>query len=336
MVRDFPEDEGHGVKKHEGENPGESATGDPLQLLAQDAARRAAITEQENEGGHEKVHRRAGVIRLVEPDAGLQRRNKIEKTHGDVDVYEKNQGGNAVDEGQLGRQAAAPLGKNEREMHQQRRLKKHGDDVGPVNGPVERIQFAGVVKGVENEGDQAENIKVDGARRGPAAHKNEQADKEINEPEDAQIVFNGGRLFGRDGDQLDVEYFSGALDLVARLEILAQLPERPGDLRRAVDFGGIDGADDVTALDAGLGRWGIRSDVPGFDARRGVDPGDAVVRSGELQALLEVQAGKNDGGESKNRQQYRAEPHSQAIVHSNESSSDTRTPRRESTLDSRE
>src|SRR5258707_15068414 len=55
------------------------------------------------------------------------------------------------------------------------------------------------MEGVENEGNQAENVKMNGSRRVPPSYENEYSDKKINQANDAQIIFRGDRLFGGGG-----------------------------------------------------------------------------------------------------------------------------------------
>ena len=70
-------------------------------------------------------------------------------------------------------------------MEKERRLQRLGQHVDPENGPVERVELAGVFQRVERERNQAEEIEVSGARRGPAAEENVDADGQIDQADDA-------------------------------------------------------------------------------------------------------------------------------------------------------
>ena len=48
-------------------------------------------------------------------------------------------------------------GEADGEVQEERRLERGGDDVAPVDDPVEGVELAGVLEGVEDEGDQAED-----------------------------------------------------------------------------------------------------------------------------------------------------------------------------------
>src|SRR5579864_7555574 len=86
-------------------------------------------------------------------------------------------------------------------MYQKSRLEKQSDNVAPVDHPIEGIQFAAVVKAVKNERNQAEDIKVNCARRIPAASENKQADEQIQECRKSEIILDRRRVFLRGGYQ---------------------------------------------------------------------------------------------------------------------------------------
>ena len=71
-------------------------------------------------------------------------------------------------------------------MQEQRRLQQPGHCVRPVDDPVEVIQLPGVVKGVEDERHQAENIKVCALGGRPAPQQDVDAYAQVDEGNQAQ------------------------------------------------------------------------------------------------------------------------------------------------------
>src|SRR5579862_917968 len=106
------------------------------------------------------------------------------------------------------------------------------------------------MEAVQNEGDQAENIKVNGARRVPTANKNEEADEKIEQGGDAQVVFDGGRIFLRRGDQRSFVGTAVATQLIANFHPGGDTEEDAGDVRGAMDGITTDGVNDVALLNA--------------------------------------------------------------------------------------
>src|SRR5579863_8992802 len=64
-------------------------------------------------------------------------------------------------------------------MQEQRGREPASDQVAPVDRHVERIELAGVMEPVNDEGNEAENIKVPGLIRAAAAEVNEETDDQI-------------------------------------------------------------------------------------------------------------------------------------------------------------
>src|ERR1700691_2467653 len=80
------------------------------------------------------------------------------------------------------------LGKDENEMQEKSRLQHSGTDVAPVDCPVEIVQLAGVLEGIGNERDEAENVEVRRAGSSPAAQQNVESNAEVNECDQPQPV----------------------------------------------------------------------------------------------------------------------------------------------------
>src|SRR5215472_18129985 len=103
-------------------------------------------------------------------------------------------------------------------------------DLRPVDFPVERVQLAAEVKRPENEGSQAENVKVYGPRGIPTARKNEESNEEIQQADNAKIIFRGKRLFCWRGNQWRLELLAVARQPVAHLGPQARAVQPPCDV----------------------------------------------------------------------------------------------------------
>src|SRR5260370_33920171 len=84
----------------------------------------------------------------------------------------------------------------QRKVKQQRRSEQARYHHRPVNFPIKGVQLSAEMERPENEGDQAKNVKVHGAWGVPAADENEQADEQIKQAYDSQVVLGCERLFG--------------------------------------------------------------------------------------------------------------------------------------------
>src|ERR1700683_4816326 len=81
-------------------------------------------------------------------------------------------------------------------MKQESWLQEPGNDVGPINLGVKCAQLACEVKRAPDEGDQAEDVKMDGPWSAPPACKNEQAYEEIEQADHTQVTLDRRGLFG--------------------------------------------------------------------------------------------------------------------------------------------
>src|SRR5260370_30187405 len=84
----------------------------------------------------------------------------------------------------------------QRKVKQQRRSEQARYHLRPVNFPIKGVQLSAEMERPENEGDQEKNVKVHGAWGVPAADENEQADEQIKQAYDSQVVLGCERLFG--------------------------------------------------------------------------------------------------------------------------------------------
>src|SRR5690242_15525324 len=105
-----------------------------------------------------------------------------------------------------------------------------------------------------------------GARRVPAADENEQADKEIEQPYDAQIVFGSEWFFSGRRKQRRFELFSAAGQLIVYLRPQASAVQTPSDLCSSRDRGTIDRQQDIAKANSGSSRGRIGGNSAGLNA----------------------------------------------------------------------
>src|SRR5579859_1303189 len=211
---------GHDIEEREGQTSGEGPTGQPLQLLPQNAGRRFPKVAIEHDSGGQEIETEIAELDFIEQQARAEPGNKAEDVESGADVEEKETCAGAINQGELGKgtdTAFGPLRKNQSEMEKQGGSEKTGYDAGPIYLVVESVQFAGVLEGIKDERDQAENIKVDGARSIPAANKNEKAYEKIEESDEAPIILDGSGLLGGSGDNGRFKFAAVAGELVAHL-----------------------------------------------------------------------------------------------------------------------
>src|SRR5215472_10934032 len=97
-----------------------------------------------------------------------------------------------IDKSELGKvleQTLCPLGEHQREMQQERWGKQPCHNAGPIDFIIERIELSAVVKAVENERHQAEDVEVNGARRVPPADENKNSNEKVDQADNAKIIF---------------------------------------------------------------------------------------------------------------------------------------------------
>ena len=73
-------------------------------------------------------------------------------------------------------------------MQEHRRLQYPGNDIAPVDDPVEVVEFSGVVERVRDKRNYAENIEVRRTCRRPPSQQYVQADPQIDQRDETQIV----------------------------------------------------------------------------------------------------------------------------------------------------
>src|SRR5438105_3462819 len=84
-----------------------------------------------------------------------------------------------------------PSRKDQSEMEQQAGHQQTRHDFGPINLPVESVQFSAEVERPKAERSQAKNVEVHGPGSIPPADENEQADEQVKQADNAKVIFNG-------------------------------------------------------------------------------------------------------------------------------------------------
>ena len=173
------------------------------------------------------------------------------------------------------RTVCAFLREGENEMQKQRRLQHSGGDVAPIDSPVEIVQLAGVLEGVSDERNQAENIKVRGTGSSPAAQQNVKSDAQIDQRNQPQPVVE--RTLGRNQDDAGIERHRLPEQRIGRFRPDAVAVELALQPRHVLDFLAVDGNQLVAGLDAAFGARSAGIDAVGGEASAVFHPPDAVV-----------------------------------------------------------
>jgi hypothetical protein len=286
---------GDGVEKREGKNRKQSATRNPLQLLAQQRRGGAAIAAQEEErcgNVEDGVVCRVDLVEPVKEElGGLARANGPEPQG-------KHSRAGRVDQGQ--QPAAAEileslLRKAEREVQEERRLQRLGHNIRPEDDPVQSVEFGGVLQRVERKGNQAEEVKVRRAGGAPAAEKHVEADDEIDEADDAQAELE--TAIQRLGNDLDRRFEGNA---IAR-DGVVDLAVRTGGVKCALQIGDhrngrngfsggfADARQQVSHLDSGALPRLIGQNFFRVQAACSLAPPHAIVGLRKLALLEEIQ-----------------------------------------------
>src|SRR5579872_48422 len=112
----------------------------------------------------------------------------------------------------------------------------------------------------------------------PTTRENEQSDEEVQEADNAKIIFNGSWFFSRLGYQLSLELAAGPLKLVMCFRPQPGAPQALGDVDSTMNFRAVDSENVIASPDPSIGGRRIWGDVPGQHPARSVPPGYAVVR----------------------------------------------------------
>ena len=97
-----------------------------------------------------------------------------------------------------------------------------------------------------------------GARSVPPADKNEQADEQIKQAHDSQIVFRGKGLLGRRREEGSFEFLAIAGKLIMHLAPKSRTIHPAGNFSGSGNTRVIDGQEDITRANPGAGCGRIR------------------------------------------------------------------------------
>src|SRR5580658_7890116 len=149
-------------------------------------------------------------------------------------------------------------------MQQQSRHQHLRQNFDPMNLVVKSVQLPTVVKGEENEGHKTENVEMYGARRIPAARKDEKTDEKIDQAEDPRIILNGGWFLGRSGDERSLKLLAIARQFVADLRPQPRPPKALGYLHLPGDGAAVDSQEVIPRANAGAGGGRVFSHLLGL------------------------------------------------------------------------
>ena len=202
---------GDGVEERERGDGEQGSAGEPLELLTLQARSGAAIAEAEDDGSHDVKESEVADGDLVE--AMMEDFGGGLKADGGK-LQSDEEGSWQIERGNSGspEEAALPAEKLAfreagREVEKERRLKRPGGDVSPVDDLVEGVQLARVLEGVENKRGEAEDVEVRGFRSGPPAKQDIDADHQVDRGYEAEALVD--RAIGRFED--DGNFESGGL-----------------------------------------------------------------------------------------------------------------------------
>src|SRR5260370_18842894 len=140
------------------------------------------------------------------------------------------------------------------------------------------------MKRPENEGDQAKDVKVHGARGVPAPYENEQANEQIEEAYDSQVILGCEGLFGRGGEDWRFEFLSSARKLVAYLGPQPRAVQPLSDFRGSFDSSAIDRQQDVARANPCASCRRIGRNTAGLNSMFRVGPAHTVGDSPKAEA----------------------------------------------------
>ena len=193
----------------------------------------------------------------------------------------------------------ASFREDQRKMDQKGGRGDKGGGLGPVNFPIEGIQLARVMKGAKDKRGQAEQIKVDRAPSVPATDENEEADEEVEQADDAQVILERERLRSGRRDHGCIENATLAADLITGARPDAESPEALDDVDGARHRLTVDGNKHIAGFYSGALTWGGRGYYSRVNSLRTVEPGDAIVGNVEGKALLEIHDSENSDSDRK-------------------------------------
>ena len=243
-------EEGDDVDKGERGHGHEGAAGEPLELLAAERHLGAPVVQVEHDRGEHVVEVEVGEGRLLET-MGEQPggRPGLEG----VDLQADNAAGGQVGEGDqdliLAAAAVSFIRKGLREVQEESRLQRAGDDVAPVHHLVEQVELARVEERVHHEGREAKDVEVQRVGRGPAAEEDIEADAEVDQRDQPEAGIDAAVRGFQDDGNIDAEAVPG--DDVVRGAVNLGAEELADQRSNARDFLLVDREQQIALLDAG-------------------------------------------------------------------------------------
>ena len=216
----------------------------PFELLLEQRGLGPAIAIQQENGPRQEVRRQINQLTGVQdPPHRERRQGHFQNPLRDQEVSREQQRSGHIDQRihiRTAGEKCRAFRKTKAEMQEHRRLQYPGQDVEPIDGRIEQVQFPGVGQRVEREGSQTKDVEMKGLGRGPPADQNKSPDEEVQKPDDFKEVVERPRAVLRPDDYRGVKFFSAASKLVSRLGPHAARKDcvagiRPMSDRQAVD-----------------------------------------------------------------------------------------------------
>ena len=178
-------------------------------------------------------------------------------------------------------------------VQEKRWLQQPRDFIGPQDDPVKSVELAGVVKRVENERYQAENVKVRRAHGGPAPQQHIKTDAQVNERDQPQPIVHGA--LGRSQHHFHIQRNRAADQRVGGLRPDTGVVELARHRRRRVDRAAVDADNLVLAADSGPLCWTVWFQSIRHQVAISLNPPRAVVGNRRLMLGLVIETGKKHG-----------------------------------------
>src|SRR5450755_3668458 len=146
-----------------------------------------------------------------------------------------------------------PFRKGQYEMQEQSRLQQPGNFIGPQHGPIETVELADIMQRVEDERDQAENVKMRGTDGRPTPHQHVESNAQVDEGDQPQPIVHGP--LGGYQDHFHIQRNRAADQRVGRLRPYSGVIEPVRNRRRRVHPAAVDADNLVPAPDSSALRW---------------------------------------------------------------------------------
>ena len=198
-------------------------------------------------------------------------------------------------------------------VQKQRRLQRSGQHLAPVDGPVEGIEFAGVIERIQDKRGQAKHVKVSRARSRPPPEQDIQADRKVhqrNQPQSLVLAAVGFRQEDRGVDG----------DARSNQEVVHSSPDTrgkplPGEERDARSGNLIGRHQQIAGLDAGPFAGPILQHPLRLETAGSFDPGNRVRGQGKGAFFGKIQGRKNRGRQGEPSEKNYGHPNLKRLKH---------------------